>query len=594
MFHIELRFPSIDKVLEKDTVSIYNTSIRDQFEFLQIRYPFFHQYDNLDEFLADMNNFDRIYQISLPNFERQFESRNNRHYLNNVVIRTVLEEQVSIYKKNYVNFMFIGTITFIENNDTAHFEVKGIDVLDNNVGAVGEKQFTAMAWIKAGSINLRPSMSSDNILSKEFVDDLVAYYYTVKNVNTVRDTYVNWNRYLDFVSDFLQKQKRENYPISDIQRLDTYAISKQEFIERNSECEPLVLDKDVTDRFRKRDEIVLTTKVGEAYEFPLIRVAVDRLKKLFTGDFDRSVSAYKKTISRFSNENVSATSKLPETLDEKEYSIVVSNGLQLGDRYAMLDPIEIEPDYREIDLQTQQQKKKAATQIQARFSDAKKAYVNREEQKFREKLTDDMNDEMLAFELSLDPEDKELDLHMKRKRSALNNNLEKRLTAHINQIRTEYEIQHKEEMEIEIARQEEQIDTEGHRLREQLRIDQTILRIYLYFRPENSYDNLYDDLKYLMYDDTASRKKIQRARDALKQFYKGNVKNPFLANYLFDPASLVPAANIDEDLEWFITRLNPEQKTAVKRAFRSNGLFTARASRHRKNRSNRRNGSSIY
>jgi hypothetical protein len=150
--------------------------------------------------------------------------------------------------------------------------------------------------------------------------------------------------------------------------------------------------------------------------------------------------------------------------------------------------------------------------------------------------------------------------------------MQKKLTSHADQVRIDFDKNHAEEMAEEIARKEMEIDATTAKIKEHWKQEKTILRTYLYFKAETS-DPLADDLKYLLYDDTASKRKVMRAREALKQFYKGNVKNPFLANYLFDPASLIPAENIDEDLNWFITRLNSEQKLAVKRAFRSNGLF---------------------
>lgn len=572
MYHIDMRFNNLDRVNEKDNISIYNTPIRKQFELLQARYAYFRKFDDIEEFLYVINNRERIFHISIPNFERIKESRNGRTFLNHVVIRTVLEEQVLFRKNLILNVLFIGTIAYSDGFDAGYFEVRGLDILDQNINTTGEKQCTAMTWIRAGENNLKPSMSTENLLSKAFVQDIIDNYYTVKNVDLVRNTYNKWNQYLDFVSDYLQKQKKENYLISDIVRFDAYAISKQEYIERKEECEKLVLDNDFTDRFRKRDEIVLTGKIGEAYDFPLIRVAVDRLKKDFAGDFERNLGTYKKTLSRFTNENVCASIKLPETLDDKEYSQVVSNSLQLGDRYAMLDPIEIEPDYQDIELQSQRDKKKASEEIKLRYADARKALVNREETIRRTELSQESQTELDQFVSKLNEDDEDFQVKVTRYESLLKSNLQKKLMAYADQIRKDFDKNHAEEMAEEIAQREMEIDATTAKIREQWKQEKTILRTYLYFKAETN-DEIDADLKYLLYDDTASKRKVIRAREALKQFYKGNVKNPFLVNYLFDPASLVPAENIDEDLNWFITRLNPEQKMAVKRAFRSNGLF---------------------
>ena len=69
--------------------------------------------------------------------------------------------------------------------------------------------------------------------------------------------------------------------------------------------------------------------------------------------------------------------------------------------------------------------------------------------------------------------------------------------------------------------------------------------------------------------------KIERQQNALDDFFKGYVKNPYLSTYLFSPSELQkPAVKSYSNWEWQLDgRLNEKQKDAVMKAVASNGLF---------------------
>lgn len=78
---------------------------------------------------------------------------------------------------------------------------------------------------------------------------------------------------------------------------------------------------------------------------------------------------------------------------------------------------------------------------------------------------------------------------------------------------------------------------------------------------------------YLIYDERAEKKKIERQEKAIESFYHGYVKNPFLASYLFVPETLGKSENVSGEIEWFGNRLNDSQKNAVRKALASNSVF---------------------
>lgn len=106
----------------------------------------------------------------------------------------------------------------------------------------------------------------------------------------------------------------------------------------------------------------------------------------------------------------------------------------------------------------------------------------------------------------------------------------------------------------------------------------TMRHFYIYFKAEeyefeHMNPELLEEYRYVVYDNRAEKAKIDRQRRTLESFYRGYVKNPFLASYLFVPETLGKAENNDGEIEWFGDRLNESQKEAVRRALASNSLF---------------------
>ena len=98
---------------------------------------------------------------------------------------------------------------------------------------------------------------------------------------------------------------------------------------------------------------------------------------------------------------------------------------------------------------------------------------------------------------------------------------------------------------------------------------------YIYFKIDDKKinDEELKNLNFLIYDNRAEKKKIERQEKALYSLYDGYVKNPFLASYFFEAEKLLENENEIQEIEYFSERLNDRQKEAVKRAVRSKGLF---------------------
>ena len=107
---------------------------------------------------------------------------------------------------------------------------------------------------------------------------------------------------------------------------------------------------------------------------------------------------------------------------------------------------------------------------------------------------------------------------------------------------------------------------------------ETTRRFSVYFKveaedPSKLAKNDYSVYSYLIYDNRAEKAKIDRQKISLENFYEGNVKNPYLASYLFAPKELKKNYYDFTDWKWFLESLNDKQKEAVQKAVSSRGIF---------------------
>ena len=107
--------------------------------------------------------------------------------------------------------------------------------------------------------------------------------------------------------------------------------------------------------------------------------------------------------------------------------------------------------------------------------------------------------------------------------------------------------------------------------------NETILRFSIYYKFNaenfNTSNVQFGSYKWLIYDHRAEKAKINRQENALKNFFEGNVKNPYLSTYLFAPKELKKNYYDFTEWKWFLESLNDNQKLAVQRAVASKGIF---------------------
>lgn len=111
-------------------------------------------------------------------------------------------------------------------------------------------------------------------------------------------------------------------------------------------------------------------------------------------------------------------------------------------------------------------------------------------------------------------------------------------------------------------------------------LNETIKRFSIYFKVEqdNVSKKMNKDIKaneFIIYNNRAEKAKLDRQKQSLDNFYKGNVKNPYLATYLFGPDELVNKEAVSDfsNWNWHLEYLNDKQKEAVFKAVNSNGIF---------------------
>lgn len=124
----------------------------------------------------------------------------------------------------------------------------------------------------------------------------------------------------------------------------------------------------------------------------------------------------------------------------------------------------------------------------------------------------------------------------------------------------------------------ERIDRDKNIEIEKKKEKMTKRHFYIYYKADDiDFDYVKPEVlsknRFLICDNRAEKKKIERQEKAIYSFYHGYVKNPFLASYFFVPETLGQSESNEAEIEWFGNRLNDSQKDAVRRALASNSLF---------------------
>jgi superfamily I DNA and/or RNA helicase len=242
---------------------------------------------------------------------------------------------------------------------------------------------------------------------------------------------------------------------------------------------------------------------------------------------------------------------------------------------------EISKDFSNNYKQKEDQYKNEINKISSKIINEKdKKTINELNIKLSE-LKETAKRELHQFTISFDYKTKYLNKHLKKYQALevqINNEIKSSLQKREQVIKIQLDNKFKNEIETEKEKSEAILLAQKETAIQIKKENETILQFSIFFKvnAENTEALSKKDLskyKCLVYDNTAESAKIKREKEALSNFFGGYVKNPFLSKYLFNPKSLQPISLQTENWEWYLDKLNENQKLAVRKAVASNGVF---------------------
>ena len=637
----------------KNGAEFYNTPLNDQYELLKKRMPPNRQIDSFKEFIEVCfpSSFNKKYYLSCPNILRKKDELGNTSFLKNVVLRPELTPKMKSVLPDNQNIILIGDIC--EGNRLKMFRVKGIQLIDSEMSSPHDITVSGIACnsFKKNYWSIPGVQYEDTIFTPDFVASVIEDCWTVKDPVKIISGYDKWKKYIDFRNYYLDEQSKRHFKLDRALFVNAYAVNRKTYEANKTDYEGYLLDG--RDEFGKGDMILLSEKIGDAEEFPLIRLDIERTKK----EFDEKTKVSKKgkrneeeiKIRSLSRDNVFITREDPKGIShrigDKGYDKLLKDGYVLGDRFKILkygiEPVEhltrlqdeydvkvkesgkiIDAKYNkiikdELDEAVKSYKNKLQTEADVKISakekelndslendiksndysaikdliNKKKTEItvavlknNRKDKKENDKEYEERLKLLVDKELSnidvralyLERNEKELNELKKRVQSENNSLISKNKSEKEREFRNKYA----DDISNEKRLRKEELDAELEREKARIIKEETVIRFSLYFklrdgsagiRPEQN--EKIKTCEYIVYDNRAEKAKIRRQEQALKNFFNGYVKNPYLSTYLFSSEELDAVGVETDDWIWYLDSLNDKQKEAVRKAVSSNGLF---------------------
>lgn len=475
------------------------------------------------------------YFLSTPDILREDANTENDGFYNNIVLRPESDPANIILPQN-TDVIFLGNI----NMRFGEYIVKGFELLDRNVHKYGEMEifgiaqcaFTVKSILNGKVIpdygKLEPGSS---IFTRDVMHDLRTKYYPVPDHVSALRKYEELKRYIDFRNYYLEQLGKNYEPINDCEVITAYAIKKSQYNKEPDKYKPYLLEGEEL----KGEEILLDKEIGEAEALPLVRVVIKKSKKELEEQTDKKTgrSLLESRLSRFTKQFIALRKEPPrqgneEGFDERKDTIPLDERL----RFCQKD---IAPDYTDLDKQEKNKITTMEIQINEQLETRIDKIINNEkDQKKREQMRKDLRDSDMA--------------NIAREKDSKRTNIKQKY----NSLR-------------------------------QARKETCTMRCYnIYFSIEKAeFIELKKNIqrlqpKCLVFNNTPERIKIERQEKALNGFFRGYVKNPFLAMYLFSPEKITKSAHTarnGQDIDFFSDRLNDRQKEAVRKALVSDSVF---------------------
>ena len=339
---------------------LYNQSLTEQFGIIQKRIPLDRQVGSFNSFIEQCfpTNMAKKYYLSCPNFLREKESSKSGkvQYLDNVVVRPELTLSMRRVLPDNQNIILIGKI--VEGGKQKHLEVKGIQLIDSSISSPNDIVISAAAC-NSFAEEKRESMYGgtftvniwsvphvdyeDTVFTPNFVYDLIQSCWTVSKPEQIRQSYNSWNKYIEFRKYYLQEQSKRNFKLDRSLYVNAYAVNRKDYKKNASIYDEYLLDG--RDEFKWGDMIVLSDKIEDAEEFPLIRLDIERNKKAFieakVTKRGKLVNEEERKIRSLSSDNVFITELDPSSKSKYKDKNVVTFGEMLDAGYALGDRFKI-------------------------------------------------------------------------------------------------------------------------------------------------------------------------------------------------------------------------------------------------------------
>ena len=646
---------------------LFGESLRSQFKNLQKRIPLRRQSNSFERFIETCfpSGMVKRYYISCPNFlrEKRESTSGKTQFLDNVVIRPELTMSMRTYLPDNQNVILIGKI--VEGGKQKLFEVKGIQLIDESMSSPHDMVISAMACNSFsterrsgvnGTFNVSvwsiPNVDyNETYFTPNNVLDLINSCFTVSHPEEVRRRYEEWNKYIEFRNYYLQEQAKRNFKLDSATFVKAYAVNKKEYKRNSSIYEDYLLDN--RPEFGYGEMVLLSDKIEEAEEFPIIRLIIERNKKEFESKKvlkrGKSVSEEERAIRSLASDNVFITSLDPTAVvrngETPKIGEMLAAGYALGDRFKVFSyDVLPEEHLSELEYQYELSIDKEYKTIDSKYekivSSEVDSFINETSKRFDKELAESLKEKKQELAAKLDgevsgnkdtaivekiksikasikkdvlkkyPKDKKekendyqerigeiLDKEYSKidiKALYVERN-EKLLSAYEQKLRNDYDSQlkrlrseklieinnkYKDDIRNEKISIKEELDAKLKNDKQIVIEEETIIRFALYFRL-GDINNVINDkqikainsCQFIVYDSRAETAKIKRQEQALKNFYSGYVKNPYLSTYLFNPEELNSVQAEPSDWTWYLDSLNEMQKEAVRKAVSSNGIF---------------------
>jgi Ni2+-binding GTPase involved in maturation of urease and hydrogenase len=349
----------------------FNNPLSTQYANIQKKYSQLKRID-LERFIRSCFDMykQQYYYILSPNF---YSYNDEDLHFNNIIIRPETNNLQQQLLPQNAELILIGDVS-IKNGE---FIVKGIEVIDSYLPHIGELKVQAIAAnafrTKSFSNNgkyitvadygdIKPGRI-DSVFTRDFMNDLLSYFFIVPQPQTVFAAYDKWNRYIKFRQYYLSEQAKNGVEINSCEVVTAYVISKLTYKNEPEKYDKFILDE--LEAIKKDEQIIVTKQFSQSEPLPLLRITVDRNKK----------ELFQDTVK---NKNIPKFEQMLKRFTRAELSLSNSDGKKkifLDERYRLFSA-DIEPDYNELENQYQNQLKKVFEEINSRYASAIKQRVD--------------------------------------------------------------------------------------------------------------------------------------------------------------------------------------------------------------------------